>query len=63
MDRETRTLREEIETVIRLHRHGLYHTQAYQDRKRRVLDYVRENEIRVEDLDPVTLILYRRYFE
>ena len=62
MDRKLRTLDEEIVTVDRLHRYGLYHTQAYRERIQRVEDYIRENGIRLEDLDPVTLILYKRYF-
>ena len=63
MDREMRMLHEEIETVIRLHRYGLFNTDGYRARKKKIEDHVRENNIHVEDLDPLTLILYRRYFE
>lgn len=63
MDREMRILHEEIGKVIRLHRYGLTNTDGYRSRKKWILDYIRDNNINVEDLDPLTLILYRRYFE
>ena len=63
MNREMRTLHEEMETLIRLHRHGLFNTPGYIDRKKEIKEFIRENRINLEDLEPLTLILYRRYFE
>ncbi len=54
----------EIETLIRLHQHGLFNSNGYQARKRRIKDYVRENKVdMMRELEPVTYVLYRRYLE
>ena len=57
-------LHAEVETLIRLHQHGLYDSHGYQARKRRIQESIRELGIDVKkELDPVTLVLYRRYLE
>ena len=66
MSREAivRDIHSEVESLIRLHRMGLYHTDGYKERKQRILDVIRENEIDVgRELDPVSRILFRRYME
>lgn len=64
MNREAtvRSLHREVETLSRLHQHGLYNTNGYQVRKKRVKEIIRDYDIDVmKELDPVTAILYRRY--
>ena len=63
MDREMRMLHEEMETLIRLHRYGLFNTPGYIKRKNGIREFIRENGINVEKLEPLTLVFYRRYFE
>ena len=63
MNRETRVLHEEMESLIRLHRFGLFDTPGFKTRKDRIREFIRENEINVEQLEPLTLIFYRRYIE
>ena len=63
MNREMRTLHEEMETLIRLHRYGLSNSPGYIDRKKGIKEFIRENRINLEDLEPLTLILCRRYCE
>ena len=56
------SLHKEVETLIRLHRHGLYDTSGYRARKKRIEKMIAECQIDVKkDLDPLTLILYHRY--
>ncbi len=66
MDRETaiRTLHSEIETLTRLHiQYGLHNTAGFSRQKKRVEDLVRDHEINLkQELDPLFLNLYRRYF-
>ncbi len=59
-----RTLHSEIETLTRLHiQHGLHHTIGFSTQKRRIEKLIEENEINLkQELDPLTLNLYRRYF-
>ena len=54
-----------IETLTRLHiRHGLHTTGHFQAHKQDIADYIREHEIDIRtELDPISLNLYRRYFE
>ena len=66
MNREkiVRDLNSEMEVLIRLHRHGLYNTAGYRDRKHRIKDFVLKNGIDIRrELDPVSLVLYRRYID
>ena len=66
MSREAivRDIHQEVESLIRMHHMGLYRTEGYQVRKKRILEMIRENEIDVgRDLDPVSRILFRRYLE
>lgn len=54
----------ECESLIRLHQKGLFHSQGYRERKEKMLAYIRANEIDIHrELDPVSVVLYRRYFE
>ena len=65
MDREAavRDVSSEVEALIRLHQHGLYNSSGYQARRRKMEELIREYGIDLrKELDPVTLILYRRYF-
>ena len=64
MDREEaiRDLHTEVEALIRLHRHGLYGSGGYKARRKRMEALIEEYDIDIKKvLDPVTLILYRRY--
>ncbi len=66
MNREAavRSVHREVEALSRLHQHGLYNSTGYQARKQDVKERIRELGIDVmTELDPVTLILYRRYLE
>lgn len=65
MDREAAisSISSEMEALIRLHRLGLHESTGYRARKKNMEDIIRENHIDIgKDLDPVTSILYRRYF-
>ena len=64
MDREAAIcdLHAEVEALIRLHQHGLYDSCGYQARRKRIHELIEEYDIDIKKvLDPVTLILYRRY--
>ena len=63
MDSDMRTLHEEVESLIKLHRYGLFDTPGFQTRKTRLMSFIRENKLNVEDLDQLTLMMYRRYLE
>ena len=63
MTREMRMLHEEVESLITLHRYGLFDTPGFKTRKTRLMSFIRENRLNVEELDPLTLIMYRRYLE
>lgn len=57
-------VQKEAEILIRLHRHGLYHTEGYQERKRRIKEYISLHQIDMKNtLDPISRILYQRYIE
>ena len=58
-------LGDRIETLTRLHvRHGLHTTVHFQAQKQDIADFIKENEIDIRsELDPISLNLYRRYFE
>ena len=60
-----RDLRERIETLARLHiQHGLHHTQGFVRQKEGINRLIRDNEVDLrQELDPLVLNLYRRYFE
>ena len=66
MDREIaiQNIHSEIETLTRIHiQYGLYNTVGFRVQKQRVEDLVREHEINLkQELDPLFLNLYRRYF-
>ena len=66
MERELaiRNLHSEIETLTRFHiQYGLHNTDAFYAQKQRVEELIREHEINLkQELDPVFLNLYRRYF-
>lgn len=65
MDHEAAVSRvtHELEALIHLHRIGLSGSSGYQARKKRMEDFILSNQIDItKDLDPVTAILYRRYF-
>lgn len=63
MTRELRMLHEEVESLITLHRYGLFDTPGFKIRKNRLMSFIRENKLSLEDLDPLTLMMYRRYLE
>ena len=63
MNREMRMLHEEVESLITLHRYGLFNTPGFKTRKDRLMCFIRENKLNVEDLEPLTLMMYRRYLE
>ena len=45
-------------------RHGLHTTVHFQAHKQDIADYIKEHEIDIRsELDPISLNLYRRYFE
>ena len=60
-----REVRAEIETLARLHiQHGLHHTQGFERQKRNIERLIQLNEVDPKkELDPLSLNLYRRYFE
>ena len=66
MDHELaiQSLHSEIETLTRLHiQHGLHQTVGFRKQKQRIEKLIEEHEINLkQELDPVTLNLYRRYF-
>ena len=66
MDREIaiQNIHSEIETLTRIPiQYGLYNTVGFRVQKQRVEDLVREHEINLkQELDPLFLNLYRRYF-
>jgi hypothetical protein len=57
-------LSSEIETLARLHiQHGLHHTQGFAKQKKNIAKLIEEYEVNPkQELDPLTLHLYRRYF-
>ncbi len=59
-----RSLHSEIETLAKLHiQHGLHKTAGFSRQKRKIEALIEENEINLkQELDPLTLNLYRRYF-
>ena len=63
MTREMRMLHEEVESLITLHRYGLFDTPGFKTRKHKLMRFIRENNLNVEDLDPLTLMMYRRYLD
>ena len=57
-------LNAEMESLIRLRRHGLEGTRGYQERRARMKTDLLLNNIDItKELDPSLLILYRRYLE
>ena len=66
MDRDIviRNLHSEIETLTRLHiQYGLHKTVGFAVQKQRVESLIQEHEINLkQELDPLFLNLYRRYF-
>ena len=67
MDRELiiRNLHGQIEGLASLHiRHGMQHSEGFQRRRERIRQIISENGIDVRrELDPMIVLLYRRYFE
>ena len=66
MDREetVRNVQSEMESLVRLHKQGLYYTRGYQARKREIERCIREYQIDLmKEIDPVSVVLYRRYCE
>ena len=59
-----RHLSTEIETLARLHiQHGLHHTQGFVKQKKDIEKLIEDYEVNPrQELDPLTLHLYRRYF-
>ena len=59
-----RHLSAEIETLARLHiQHGLYRTQGFTRQKKSIEKLIEDYEVNPkQELDPLTLHLYRRYF-
>ena len=60
-----RNLSGEIETLARLHiQHGLHDTKGFANQKSSIEKLIRDNGVNLKkELDPLTLQLYRRYFE
>ena len=58
-------LADEILLLSRLHiTYGLMNEQCFADQKQKIADMIANGRIIVkQDLDPLTLNLYRRYFE
>ena len=66
MDRSmtVQDLHGEVDALILLHQKGLYNSSGYQERKRRIKEFVHRNKIDLRaELDPVSFILYRRYID
>ena len=59
-----RHLSSEIETLARLHiQHGLHQTQGFAKQKKNIEKLIEDYEVNPkQELDPLTLHLYRRYF-
>ena len=60
-----RNLSTEIETLARLHiQHGLQQTKGFARQKRSIEKLIQDYEVNLKkELDPLTLHLYRRYFD
>ncbi len=60
-----RDLSAEIETLTRLHiQYGLHHTKGFAKQKSSIEKLIQDHEVNLKtELDPLTLSLYRRYFE
>ena len=60
-----REVRAEIETLARLHiQHGLHHTHGFARQKDHIERLIKIYEVDLKkELDPLSLNLYRRYFE
>ena len=66
MDRSmtVQDLHVEVDALIRLHHKGLYNSRGYQDRKRRMKEFIHRNEIDLRaELDPISFVLYQRYID
>jgi hypothetical protein len=60
-----RDLSKRIETLTRLHiQYGLHHTKGFAAQKQSIEKLIQDNGVNLKkELDPLTLSLYRRYFE
>lgn len=66
MDRSmtVQELHGEVHALITLHQKGLYSSRGYQERKRKIKEFIQRNKIDLRaELDPISLILYRRYID
>lgn len=57
-------LSDRIETLARLHiQHGLYETEGFRTQHSGIRNLIHEHQIDVKnELDPLSLYFYRRYF-